>query len=389
MQEMKKKHFPDPRRTLFDCLSRTVLGLTTSNVPIFRDNSSGQLGVESVPSSALPQAVELRGVVRAVACGQAHTVVLTSMGIFQWGCSVACKTKNDVYLPTVAPLRSLRCDDSGDDQAVDVACGDLHTLVLSRKGWVWAWGCNAQGQLGHTRAQACAQVENVWDVVKIGAGETFSVAVDKTGTLYTWGSIHGVDYSHPFMRGGHVKTTLPQSLRVCEIQCGGWRAIVTVEHIKGGCWKCQSAECSKVLHTSEEPKEVDFAPLNSLSISSTSESGFSIFHAQQKSESMSSFSSSDSLMQCPHTLELISDRVQASEKAAGANSFPPPSDTSSSLEGSTRQHQQRLRNGKQSMDISSSSAVLQTRLQPPIFSSGSCWRSRSADIPLCAPRIEE
>lgn len=51
--------------------------------------------------------------------------------------------------------------DLQDKSMVQVACGGLHTLVLTRSGDVYSWGCNDDGALGRTAKDANGGPENV------------------------------------------------------------------------------------------------------------------------------------------------------------------------------------------------------------------------------------
>lgn len=78
-----------------------------------------------------------------------------------------------------------------------IACGGYHMLALKEDGTVWAWGYNAQGQLGdntqitrYTPVQVLGEAGEGYlkDIVYIAAGDTFSAAINKHGEVYTWGN---------------------------------------------------------------------------------------------------------------------------------------------------------------------------------------------------------
>jgi alpha-tubulin suppressor-like RCC1 family protein len=82
-----------------------------------------------------------------VACGLQHTVLVTASGeVLAWGsnkysqCGTVAR-EEVVSLPTyVSGLFGHRC--------ATVACGGAHTLVVSDMGKAFSWGQNACGQLG-------------------------------------------------------------------------------------------------------------------------------------------------------------------------------------------------------------------------------------------------
>ena len=66
-----------------------------------------------------------------------------------------------------------------------------HTLILKRDGTVWAWGHNAQGQLGDgttTSRLTPAQIEGLVNIIAVAAGSNYSLALRADGTVWAWGS---------------------------------------------------------------------------------------------------------------------------------------------------------------------------------------------------------
>ena len=72
-----------------------------------------------------------------------------------------------------------------------LATGKNHTLALSDKGEVWAWGANTAGQLGQGNLNSFVRPARVMintPIRSIAAGDTHSLAIDANGRLYAWGS---------------------------------------------------------------------------------------------------------------------------------------------------------------------------------------------------------
>jgi len=77
-----------------------------------------------------------------------------------------------------------------------VAAGQFHTLALDSNGKVYAWGLNGDGQLG-TGVPGINRVPTLVatagtpmaskTIVAIAAGDYFSLALDSTGQIYSWG----------------------------------------------------------------------------------------------------------------------------------------------------------------------------------------------------------
>lgn len=161
-------------------------------------NSSGQLGLGDFLSRVIPHAVEALAhtSLAAVACGSRTTLVIDEDGrVFAWG-------KGEDGTLGVADdranaLRPKMVEGLINHPMSALACRGAHVLALTRKGQVWAWGRNDDGQLGvlnadgtlahhllPRRVRALIGVR----VVAVACGRTHSVALDQDGALYSWGS---------------------------------------------------------------------------------------------------------------------------------------------------------------------------------------------------------
>ena len=167
----------------------------------------------------------LKRPIQKVACGGEFTVVLTKAGqLWSWGAGECgqlgtgrCTFRD---LPAKCELTPLPLDSGGTGKgkkkppkdipartevlAMDVACGSAHVVVLSRKGAVYAWGLNKNGQLGlgDTNTRFSAQEvavntasfdgENPATVAvplqRVYAYLNTTAAIDPQGALWTWGS---------------------------------------------------------------------------------------------------------------------------------------------------------------------------------------------------------
>ncbi|MCL2675470.1 MAG: Ig-like domain-containing protein [Firmicutes bacterium] len=80
-----------------------------------------------------------------------------------------------------------------------VSIGDRHTLAVKKDGTLWAWGHNNYGQVGDgttTTAQTGAgyndkivpvQIGDATDWASVSAGNDYSLATKKNGTVWAWG----------------------------------------------------------------------------------------------------------------------------------------------------------------------------------------------------------
>nr|WP_255477935.1 LamG-like jellyroll fold domain-containing protein [Flavobacterium sp. 9AF] len=73
----------------------------------------------------------------------------------------------------------------------ETSVGGQHTLAIAQDGTLWAWGDNSYGQLGNNLATGIVtnplQISNEPNWAFVSAGEFYSLAIKKNGTLWVWG----------------------------------------------------------------------------------------------------------------------------------------------------------------------------------------------------------
>jgi alpha-tubulin suppressor-like RCC1 family protein len=150
-----------------------------------------------------------------VSCGADHTLAITVNGIcYSWGCgsfgNLGLGTTNDRDSPTQVQMP---VDMHGSMASCRmVAAGAKHSLAITPKGQVFAWGHGGNGRLGlgegheaallpvevtklsgghdfageshDMAAQSIAGIDFRW----IAAGESHSAGLDSHGMLFTWGA---------------------------------------------------------------------------------------------------------------------------------------------------------------------------------------------------------
>jgi alpha-tubulin suppressor-like RCC1 family protein len=132
--------------------------------------------------------------IQQVTCGGAHTLLVTASGRL-----LACGLGDKGQLG----LGSVECEGvfkevQGMESIVNAAAGHWHSLAVSKKGTVYAWGSNKQQQLG-VPAAALQEGANASttplmiaalrgaDVTQVACGALHSMAVTRDGDVYTWG----------------------------------------------------------------------------------------------------------------------------------------------------------------------------------------------------------
>ncbi|KAF7266968.1 hypothetical protein GWI33_019752 [Rhynchophorus ferrugineus] len=155
--------------------------------------------------------------IRDIACGSSHSAAITSSGeLYTWGLGEYGRLGHG---DNVTQLKPKLVKALVGHRIIQVACGsrDAQTLALSDQGLVFSWGDGDFGKLGRGGSEGCNVPHNIerlnhLGVIQIECGAQFSLALTKTGNIWTWGKGdyfrlgHGTDQ--------HVrKPTLIESLR--------------------------------------------------------------------------------------------------------------------------------------------------------------------------------
>ena len=163
------------------------------------NDSESELGPTTNPCSCVPRPVQMHGLpkIRAVAVGGGYesdfSVALAVNGtVWAWG-------SNESGQLGVSPSTTF---ESGSPEQVHglsgivaISAGARHVLALDRKGVLWAWGADENGQLGdgtYCGPYACLRfqpqrVAGSSAIRSMAAGETNSAIITKTGQVWTWG----------------------------------------------------------------------------------------------------------------------------------------------------------------------------------------------------------
>ncbi len=129
-----------------------------------------------------------------LASGGDHTVALRVDGtVWTWGRNANGQLGDGSWTNKNVPTRVAMLRD-----IVSVAAAVIpHSLAVRADGTVWAWGWNANGQLGDgttTDQPTPVQVKDpsdpsgfLTDVIAVAAGERHSLALKANGTVWAWG----------------------------------------------------------------------------------------------------------------------------------------------------------------------------------------------------------
>lgn len=169
---------------------------------VFRDwvfsqvnpDPSDEENLYQVPAYLTPKTLDLGfdgREVKKIVAGNRHNLALLSGGkVCAWGFNVTGEVGNGnsgAFSEVAAPTEV-----KGLPEIVDVAAGNNFSLALAADGTVYGWGSNILGQLtcedtgrSYTRP---IKLNGLSDIVSIGAGDNFGMAVRRDGSVWTWGS---------------------------------------------------------------------------------------------------------------------------------------------------------------------------------------------------------
>ncbi|KAL6419871.1 hypothetical protein ACFW04_011130 [Cataglyphis niger] len=159
----------------------------------------------------LPWQVKYEEKIVRIACGLSFNVAITDSGkICSWGINnygqlgVDKWDKQKEINPGIMVLPK-------DITIVKIVCGSAHTLALTRSGTIYSWGRNNMGQLGHgtktekevmstlisSFSNVILKVIGIEKVLDIAARHNGSLAVNKNGCVYIWGQCFNKEITVP------------------------------------------------------------------------------------------------------------------------------------------------------------------------------------------------
>ena len=113
-----------------------------------------------------------------------------------------------------------------DIQVKQVVCGGRHTMVLTKHGYVYTFGCPIEGALGrYGNPRSPGKVDIPQTVLFVAAGGSHSVAVSKD-CLYVWGSYGG---SLPIEFPLKVEFSEVVGKRIDKVVCGKDHSLILAQ----------------------------------------------------------------------------------------------------------------------------------------------------------------
>ncbi|KAK7161309.1 hypothetical protein R3I94_004094 [Phoxinus phoxinus] len=152
--------------------------------------------------------------IRSIVCGGAGAVLLADGGrVIIMDKSIVC-----------SPLKGLE-----SSQVIQIACGDQHSMALTKDGQLFVWGDNTHGQLGlkigQTGSLSVQHVKSLCGIplAQISAGGDHSFVLSLSGVVFGWGKNSAGQLGLGDTTDRHVPTVVNSLNRkkIVSISCGG------------------------------------------------------------------------------------------------------------------------------------------------------------------------
>lgn len=158
------------------------------------DSRWGQLGNGSVARRLTAVQVKIPGRVTRIDAAGDHAIAATSDGrVYAWGRNTFGQLGDGTTTNRSTPVRARI---PGGNRITAVAAGATHTLAVTNRGQVLAWGRNNRGQLDGAPGVSRSTPTSVAlpgspRVSAVSSGESHTVALTTTGRVVTWGTAAG------------------------------------------------------------------------------------------------------------------------------------------------------------------------------------------------------
>ncbi|ELT94735.1 hypothetical protein CAPTEDRAFT_226039 [Capitella teleta] len=203
---------------------KSLRGIVKGTVFAFGCNSFGQLGMEGaakltkpVPMATLPFTV------RTIATKHFHNLAVTVDGdVYSWGASpqylrqsASRRRKKNLSTDAAYTLPS-KIDTSAVVGTIDsVLCGMSMSGLLTKRGDLYAWGSNLDGQLGLGLSPSATSFEKPHllrsfedPLFAVAMGSSFVIAMDTESTLFGWGSTEYGQLASITLKGPRQRSTI-------------------------------------------------------------------------------------------------------------------------------------------------------------------------------------
>ena len=195
-------------------------------------NHEGELGNGTVLDRSAPQAISgLPGLpaIVAVAAGASHSMALLADGrVYAWGLNADGQLGDGTTTNRLTAVQVALSDGTPLSHVIAISGGAGHSLALTDAGQVYAWGSNVSGQLGDgstTNRLNPALISTINNIVAISAGSYHSLALTGNGKVYSWGYNSVGQLGDGTKKSKSAPAQIPDLTGVTAIAGGGYHSL--------------------------------------------------------------------------------------------------------------------------------------------------------------------
>lgn len=152
-------------------------------------NNNGQLGDATVLDKLMPTIIKEGTKFIEVSAGGLFSLALDEEGnLWSAGANGVGQLGDGT---TVDKNTLVQITNSDGTKFTKISAGLTHSLAIDENGTLWTWGHNSKGELGNgttTNSVTPIKIGEGTKVIEISAGNECSFAIDETGKLYAWGA---------------------------------------------------------------------------------------------------------------------------------------------------------------------------------------------------------
>lgn len=213
------------------------------NIYAWGNNDQGELGDGTTTSTTTPVLVKNPDHVHyvQVSAGQFHSLALDDQGrVWAWGSNEKGQAGSKAASKQTTPVQVVTS--AGKSlTAVQISAGYMYSTDVDANGYVWSWGLNNSGELGNagtpagtdkytsTPVQAVKADNTPLRAAQVSAGRLHTLAVDMDGTAWAWGSNANGQLGDGTTTGQawpvQVKKTDGTAFKAFQVSAGGWHSL--------------------------------------------------------------------------------------------------------------------------------------------------------------------
>ncbi|MFY0563436.1 MopE-related protein [Archangium lansingense] len=227
-----------PARSIAAGLSHSLAVSGDGIAYAWGQNNTGQLGDGTLNNRTTPVQVVIPGnvTVTAVAAGLSHSLALTTDGkVWAWGQNANAQIGDG----TTGGTRTTPVQVNIPGGAVAIAAGWYHSLALSADGKVWVWGRNNTGQVGNggtTNQTTPFAVTLTGTASGIAGGGAHSLARTADGKVWAWGQNTFGQLGDGTSTTRFTPVQVPSLSNIASIAAGGYFSLAVGTDGKGWAW---------------------------------------------------------------------------------------------------------------------------------------------------------